>query len=154
MPEQTRPPIFFHFLKTGVRIANRTGLKNFIASIFREYGLKIKAINYIFCTDEYLLQLNRTYLRHNTYTDIITFDLSGAGGPIEADIYISIDRVLGNSSAFGVRLSEEIHRVMFHGVLHLCGLKDKKSRDQKRMRMEEDRLLAKYRFHVKRSKNL
>ena len=110
----------------------------------REEGKEIEAINFIFCSDEYLLELNQEHLDHNTFTDIITFELSPKGKPLVADIYISIERIRENSRLFKVSFKEELHRVIFHGVLHLCGYKDKKAVDQKRMREMEGVWLKKY----------
>jgi rRNA maturation RNase YbeY len=87
-------------------------------------------------TDDELLRLNKDYLNHDTYTDIITFDLSGVEG-IEGEIYISLERVLENAMVFGVSAKEELLRVMFHGVLHLMGYKDKSTKDQVAMREAE-----------------
>jgi rRNA maturation RNase YbeY len=96
----------------------------------------ISSIQYVFMTDDELLYLNKEYLNHDTYTDIITFDLSGDHG-IEGEIYISLERVIENALTFGVSFKEELLRVMFHGVLHLMGYKDKNTKDQTAMREAE-----------------
>lgn len=101
-------------------------------------------INYIFCTDEYLLQINQDFLQHDTYTDIITFDLSVKQNVLNAEIYISIDRVSENAGKFNIPYTQELHRVIFHGVLHLCGFKDKNIQDKEKMRKMEDKCLASY----------
>jgi probable rRNA maturation factor len=91
------------------------------------------------------LQVNRDFLRHDYYTDIITFDLSdGPQAPISGEIYISVDRVRDNAQRLGTTVKEELHRVIFHGALHLCGYKDKKPADAKAMRAAEDRWLSVY----------
>jgi rRNA maturation RNase YbeY len=100
-------------------------------------GKEVEAINYVFCNDEYLLGINQEYLRHDTLTDIITFELSGPGQPLLADIFISVERVRENAANFKVSFLSEIRRVIFHGVLHLAGYKDKKKEDKKRMREKE-----------------
>lgn len=100
-------------------------------------------LNYIFCSDSYLLGINQQYLNHNTLTDIITFDhRGGEDGPISGDIYISIERVKENAQAFKVPFEVELHRVIIHGVLHLLGFKDKKKADQALMRKKEEAYLS------------
>lgn len=103
-------------------------------------------INYIFCDDEYLLQINQQYLDHDTLTDIISFDYS-VGNELHGDIFISIERVRDNASDFGVSFDEELKRVMAHGVLHYCGYKDKSEADEKLMREKEEEKMKM--FHVK-----
>ncbi len=102
-------------------------------------------VNYIFCDDEYLVKINQTYLKHNDYTDIITFDYT-VGKVLSGDIYISIERVKENSILFGVSLGEEVLRVMAHGVLHLMGYKDKKDTQIAEMRAKEEEKIKM--FHV------
>ena len=98
----------------------------------------------IFCTDEYLLDINRRFLQHDYYTDIITFNLSGNPKTIEGEIYISVDRINENASSNGVSKKEELHRVIFHGVLHLCGYKDKLQEEKAKMTSAENRHLKMY----------
>lgn len=90
------------------------------------------------------MEINRQYLKHDFYTDIITFELSEKGEPIEGEVYISIDRVKDNARKLNEPLRREIHRVVFHGVLHLCGYKDKSWTDSAKMRTNEEKLLIKY----------
>jgi probable rRNA maturation factor len=104
--------------------------------------LKLKQLNFIFCTDAELLRINMDYLKHNTYTDIITFDNSEERSIIEGDIFISIDRVTENANNLGVRFIDELHRVMIHGVLHLVGFSDKSQSSKKVMRRKEDEYLS------------
>jgi probable rRNA maturation factor len=126
-------------------LPNRQKLKGFIATIFTKEGKrKLESLNYIFCTDEYLLQVNRDFLQHDYYTDIITFDLSDTHQRVSGEIYISVDRVKDNAATHGVSFTEELHRVIFHGALHLCGYKDKKPAEVKAMRNAEDRYLGLY----------
>lgn len=134
----------FFFLAKNITIKDRTRLKSFIPKIFKRHKLKLESLNYIFCSDEDLLKINKEYLQHDFYTDIITFGFSLKNKPITGEIYISIDRVKENSNVMGVSIKEELHRVVFHGVLHLCGYKDKKASDIKRMRKAEDALLSEY----------
>lgn len=102
------------------------------------------ALTYIFCTDDYLLDINRKFLDHDTYTDIITFDLTGSGELLTGEIYISTERIAENAEKFETEYNEELHRVIFHGALHLCGFKDKSAADKKKMREMEDKCLAEY----------
>ena len=105
-------------------------------------------INYIFCDDDYLLEINQQYLDHDTLTDIISFDYS-IGNDLHGDIFISIDRVRENAQDFNVSFQDELKRVMVHGVLHYCGYKDKSDDDEKLMRQkEEEKMLM---FHVKQN---
>ena len=103
-------------------------------------------INYIFCDDDYLLEINQQYLDHDTLTDIISFDYS-IGNDLHGDVFISIDRVRENALDFNVSFQEELKRVMVHGVLHYCGYKDKSENDEKLMRQKEDEKMKM--FHVK-----
>lgn len=105
----------------------------------------VAEINYIFCDDDYLLDINQKYLNHDTYTDIITFDYS-VGNVLQGDIYISIDRVSENASEFSVPFEEELLRVMAHGILHMCGFKDKSADDISLMREKENEKITM--FHV------
>jgi probable rRNA maturation factor len=133
------------FNEVSFSLPNRTRLKLFIPNIFRfESDKQLASLNYIFCTDEYLLQVNKEFLQHDYYTDIITFDLSDPDGLIQGEVYISIDRVRDNARTSKTKIYEELHRVIFHGALHLCGYKDKKASDIKLMREKEDYYLAKY----------
>ena len=102
----------------------------------------IGSLNYIFCSDPYLLKINHDYLGHDTLTDIITFDNSESGAVIEGDIYISIDRVLDNADKFEVTFNQELHRVMVHGLLHLLGYSDKSVNQKKTMRKKESLYLS------------
>jgi probable rRNA maturation factor len=120
---------------------NKTHLKSFIASIFKKEKKELGSINYIFCSDDMLLKINQDFLQHNYYTDIITFGLNEPGEPIEAEIYVSIDRVKDNANQQSVSYQNEMQRVLFHGALHLCGYKDKKKSEIIVMRQKEDQYL-------------
>ncbi len=134
----------FFFITNNIKLANRTGLKLFVQHIFKRENRKLANLSYIFCSDEYLLSINKTYLNHNYYTDIITFDLSNTPNAITGEIYISTDRVRDNAATLGVSIQEELHRVIFHGALHLCGYKDKAPKDKKEMSVTEDKYLSLY----------
>ncbi len=107
-------------------------------------GIKKVKLNYICCSDEYLLTINKQFLDHDTFTDIITFDLSETDAELVGEIYISVDRVKENAAKFGVSYLNELHRVIFHGALHLCGYTDKTAADKQEMRRQEDICLAAY----------
>ena len=144
MPTNTTLKVHFHFLKGVSSLSDRTRLKSFIASLFKKEKRALGEISYIFCSDDYLLAINRQHLQHDYYTDIITFSLSDPGQPIQAEVYISIDRIKDNARQFNTPIKEELHRVIFHGALHLCGYRDKKTEDQKLMRKMEDKYLRSY----------
>jgi probable rRNA maturation factor len=127
-----------------VSLQDRTKLKKFIEGAFRKEKKKLRSLNIIFCSDNDLLVINRRYLKHDFYTDIITFELSENGEPIEGEVYISIDRVKDNSRKLKEPLRREFHRVIFHGVLHLCGYNDKSRTDSAKMRTNEEKLLIEY----------
>ena len=134
----------FFFLQHNISLTNRAALKLFIKSIFKKERKGLDSLTYIFCSDEYLLEINKAHLKHNYYTDIITFDLSEEPDQIIGEVYISIDRVRDNAATLGTTIKEELHRVIFHGALHLCGYKDKTPQAQKTMRAAEDRCLRTY----------
>jgi probable rRNA maturation factor len=136
--------IHFHYLVEPFFFPRRRPLKAFLARQLVSAGKEIETINYIFCEDDYLLKVNQDYLNHNYFTDIITFELSSKAQPLLSDIYISIDRIKENASHYTSSFKSELHRVIFHGALHLLGYKDKTDRDAKTMREKEDEWLAAY----------
>ncbi len=115
---------------------------NWIKLVAKREKREVLNVSYIFCSDAYLLQLNQQYLRHNTLTDIITFDYSEGAKPLEGEIYISIERVKENAQKFKAPFQDELDRVMIHGVLHLIGYKDKKPADKALMRKKEEACLS------------
>lgn len=123
-------------------LANQSQISEWLVNIATSHDAEIETINYIFCSDEYLLSINQQYLDHDYYTDIITFDNSVEGSPILSDIFISIDRVQDNADQQGSTFDNELHRVLAHGLLHLLGFKDKKEDDQILMRQKEDACLS------------
>ena len=136
--------IQFFFLQHNIGLTKRSALKQFIQDIFKRKKKALTNLSYIFCSDDYLLEINKAHLKHNYYTDIITFDLSEHQGQTTGEIYISIDRVRDNAASLGVSIKEELHRVIFHGALHLCGYKDKTAKDKGDMRVAEDKCLQMY----------
>jgi probable rRNA maturation factor len=139
----TNAKIQFHILQP-VSLEERIRLKQFIITLFKKEKKPLAELSYIFCSDQRLLEINRQFLQHDFYTDIITFPLSDPGQPISGEIYISVDRVRDNAKEFGSSIKKELHRVIFHGALHLCGYKDKSSGDEKLMRKMEDKYLNLY----------
>jgi probable rRNA maturation factor len=135
-------PILFHYEEISFRLERKKTLQKWIASVIAKEKKEVGEINYTFCTDDYLLKLNKEHLDHDTLTDIITFDNS-AGNTAHADIFISVDRVKENAETFKVPFEKELHRVMIHGVLHLLGYNDKTSAEKTAMRKKEDVCLKK-----------
>ena len=110
-------------------------------SVAASHGKTIGEIAYIFCSDPYILEVNKQYLQHDYFTDIITFDYS-EGNKISGDLFISLDTVKSNSEQFGTDYYEELERVIIHGILHLCGFKDKEPAEEARMREEENKAIS------------
>ena len=119
------------------KLNNEAQLSNWISSVIFSEGFKEDEINYVFCDDAYLHKLNVEFLDHDTLTDIISFDYS-IGKILQGDIFISIERVVDNAKDFNVQFTEELQRVIVHGVLHYCGYKDKTEEDAKGMRDKEN----------------
>jgi rRNA maturation RNase YbeY len=136
--------IFFNKADKSTSLGHRTELKAFLAKQIHKEGIVIESLQYVFCSDEYLLGINKQFLNHDYYTDIISFDLSEQKGQLIGDIYISIDRVKENAKTQGNVYMHELLRVIFHGALHFCGYKDKKPSDVKLMRAMEDKWLKAY----------
>jgi rRNA maturation RNase YbeY len=139
----SNPIIQFHFLQ-NITLEQRRQLKVFLAALFKRERKKLADLQYIFCSDDRLLEINRQFLQHDFYTDIISFPLSGPNQPISGEIYISVARVRENALVFQSSLKTELHRVIFHGALHLCGYKDKTPSEEKKMRQMEDKYLDMY----------
>lgn len=116
--------------------------RNWIKEVISKENRKLGNLSYIFCSDSYLLSINQQYLKHKTFTDIITFDNKERDGDIEGDIFISIDRVQENAAKLNTDVDEELHRVIIHGVLHLCGHGDKSPAQKSAMRKREDAYLS------------
>ena len=135
----------FFFQDTRIRLERRRELKTFLAGLFKKEGKKLDSLNIIFCSDPILLEINREFLQHDFYTDIITFDLSTSEA-VTAEIYISADRVKDNADRLQVPVNQELYRVIFHGALHLCGYGDKTKAEKLNMRKKEEQYLKKYGF--------
>lgn len=136
--------ISFNKADANATLANRVALKSFIEKKVKKEGYSIDSLTYVFCSDKYLLKINKDFLSHDYYTDIISFDLSEVPGQLIGEVYISVDRVRDNAKTHGTSLKEELHRVIFHGALHFCGYKDKKPSEAKKMREMEDAWLSAY----------
>ena len=132
-------PVWFHS-EIDYQISSKRKLKNWVYRIIDNHGRLPGTINYIFMDDEMLLEINKQYLNHNYYTDIISFDYSG-NNLIAGDIYISIDRVRENALENNADFDNELFRVMAHGILHFLGFKDKNQDDKKKMRDAENACL-------------
>jgi probable rRNA maturation factor len=138
-------PVTFSYADRTLNISDKTKLKGFIGEIFRLEGKTLDDLNYVFCSDDYLLDINQRFLQHDYYTDIITFDLSDPeSGAISGEVYVSIDRIKDNAKVNSVSFSTEALRVIFHGALHLCGYLDKKKSEIKQMRDKEEYYLRLY----------
>lgn len=131
--------IFFQSEDLDLRIKHKRVLKRWLGLVALSEGKKIGTINVIWCSDERLLEVNRQFLDHDYYTDIITFDYSDQR--LHGDLYISIDRVKENAHKIGFSFENELYRVVAHGVLHLCGYKDKHPNDEQKMRDKEEEKL-------------
>ncbi|MCT4205016.1 rRNA maturation RNase YbeY [Elizabethkingia anophelis] len=132
-----------YFYENVAPISNEEKRAEWLEKLILEEGKKPGDINYILCDDEFLLEINRQYLDHDYYTDIITFDYC-KGKIISGDIFLSLQRVLDNASMLETKQEEELNRVLAHGILHLCGYKDKTEEEQKTMRSKEDYYIGKY----------
>lgn len=134
-----------HFCTEDITFSLKEKLKHkaWLNEVAKQEGKRILELTYVFCSDDYLLQINQEYLNHDTLTDIVTFDNSEDPKRIEGDIFISIDRVKENGDALGTK-ETELKRVMVHGLLHLLGYKDKKKEDKATMTEKEDFYIKQY----------
>ena len=128
-----------HDVKTVVH--SKRNIYTWLRTVAAKENKHIHSLTIILCSDEFLLDMNRSHLNHDYYTDVITFDLSDTPSLITGEIYISIDRVKDNSATLNLSWIQELHRVMVHGLLHLCGYGDKTKAEQIRMRKIEDKYL-------------
>lgn len=133
--------ISFNLIDCKFTLRDRGAIRSWVWNAVLLEGKKLDELSFNFCSDEHLLGINKQYLKHDYYTDIITFDLSEEEG-ILGDIYISIDRVRENAKQNGAPFHVELKRVMIHGALHLCGLNDKTAKERLRMREKEDHYLS------------
>ncbi|MGN6568438.1 MAG: rRNA maturation RNase YbeY [Flavipsychrobacter sp.] len=139
-------PARFYEQEVAAKLKDKRKLSAFLDKLISKHLKKMKNIQlqYVFCDDSYLLAMNQQFLNHDTLTDIITFDMSEQPDEVTGEIYISVDRIKENAEKFGVAYTNELHRVIFHGALHLCGFKDKKAADKEEMRKQEDKCLKEY----------
>lgn len=133
--------IYFSFENIDFDIKDKMKIKRWISSIIKSQNKKVGDIGYLFCDDNYLIEINRIYLNHDTYTDVITFDYV-EGDRISGDIMISVERVRENAEHFNATFEQELHRVIIHGVLHLLGQGDKSEEEATQMRKKEEEALA------------
>jgi len=124
----------------------KNDLRLWLAKVFMAEGRNLESLSIILCSDEYLYKLNKQFLKHLTYTDIITFDQSTSKSSISGELYISIDRIKDNAKNLNVNVLDEIHRVIVHGSLHLCGYGDKDPKSKAKMTSSENFYLAKRGF--------
>lgn len=136
--------IYFFSEEVKFVLNEKLNRKRWLKRIATNAGFNIKELNYIFCSDEYLYQVNRDYLKHDTYTDIITFDNSENKDDIEGDIFVSIDRVRENAKTHTQEVETEMNRVLAHGLLHLMGYKDKTQEEANLMRLKEEESIRLY----------
>ena len=137
-----KPSIHFFCEDVDFKLKNQKKTISWIKSAIQKEGKTTGELNFIFCSDKHLLEMNIEYLQHNTYTDIITFDTSEEEEIIGGDIFISIDRVQENAITFEKKADDELHRVIIHGVLHLIGYSDKSANKKTIMRGKEDAYLS------------
>lgn len=135
-------PIHFFSEDISFILKEKNKVRNWIRNTIRSEGKKLRELNLIFCSDTYLLEINKQYLDHDTFTDIVTFDNSESPELIIGDIFISIDRIRENAAKYKVAEKDELHRVIIHGTLHLIGYKDKTKFDKNLMTEKEDQHLA------------
>ena len=133
----------FHF-QQNIALKERTRLKKFIQYIFNRERTPLDELSVVFCSDEYLLEINQNFLHHDYYTDIITFSYAEKTEPVNGELYISVETIRSNAKKFGTAIKQELHRVIFHGVLHLCGYNDKNRQDELLIRKKEDQYLSLY----------
>jgi probable rRNA maturation factor len=138
--------IHYFFEDIEFKLDNSNKISSWISDVLSKEKYNLTSINYIFCSDEHLLKVNREYLSHDYYTDIITFNNSEADNQIEGDLFISIDRVAENAKVNNESFDKELNRVMIHGVLHLLGYNDKTKEEQIMMREKENAYLSLRKF--------
>ena len=133
--------IAFYAEETELPAIRQEAVSEWVRAVARTYGKRTGDISYIFCSDEKILAVNREFLQHDYYTDIITFDYT-SGEKISGDLFISLDTVRTNAEKFGQPYNEELHRTIIHGILHLCGINDKGPGEREVMEANENRALA------------
>jgi rRNA maturation RNase YbeY len=141
------PAIQFFEEDISYKLKNKALVRQWIKDTITAEGFKLKELTYVFCSDAYLLPMNQQYLDHDTFTDIITFDNSEVEGNIVGDVFISVERVRENAAKFKISETDELHRVIIHGALHLLGYTDKTLVTKQQMTQKEDEYLAKRTFN-------
>ncbi len=136
--------IFFFDYDRTPNLKNKRKLRLYLDRLFIKEKKNIASVYYIFCSDNHIIKINKDFLKHNYYTDVIGFNFADSEEEIRAEIYISVDRVRENAVKERVTYREELHRVIFHGTLHLCGYDDKTEKDIVKMRKEENKHIEKY----------
>lgn len=144
----SRIPIHFFSEDISFTLKEKNNLRNWMKQAIITEGQKLKELNFVFCSDKYLLEINKQYLNHSTLTDIVTFDNSEDPGRIVGDIFISIERIMENAASFNVSFRDELHRVMIHGILHLLGYTDKTKSTKALMTSKEDEYLSLRAFNI------
>lgn len=134
--------IQFFYEEVDFKLKHLGKLRSWLQQVAKNENSRLRSLNCVFCSDEYLLEMNKSYLDHHYYTDIITFDNSIDEGIIEGDLFISIDRAAENAIDLKVDQMDEIHRLMVHGLLHLLGYQDKEKQDKALMTQKEDYYLS------------
>lgn len=132
----------FFYEDTHFKLRHLTILRSWLCQVAKNESYHIEGLNYIFCSDEYLYKINKSYLDHHDYTDIITFDNSEEKSVVIGDVFISIERATENASDLDLALTHEVHRLLIHGILHLLGYKDKTKKDKSLMTVKEDYYLS------------
>jgi len=136
--------IYLYGADKSANVESKKAVKDLIVSLFRQENTELDKIVFVFCSDEYLLEMNKQYLDHDTLTDIITFPLSEEGKPVYGEVYISVDRIKENAKIFKASYQNELLRVMIHGALHLCGYTDKTKKSKLQMSERENFYLNQY----------
>lgn len=144
--------IAFYSADTPIPLRNRGLVRTWLQELAETHEHELAGLSYVFCSDEHLLTMNRSFLSHDYYTDIITFPLDETPAVVSGECYISVDRVRDNAKQLGVTFAEELHRVMAHGLLHLLGYGDKSPAEERSMRQEENKALTRLAFHVEQLK--
>ena len=134
-------PVSFHSEQTDFSISNESQIADWLDSVCKNEGQSLTALSIIFCSDDYLLEVNRKHLNHDYYTDVITFDYTEQND-VAGDIFISVDRVEDNAKSLGISFLDELHRIIVHGTLHLLGYSDKTADAKQEMTEKEDFYLS------------
>ena len=143
--------IYLYGADRAADVKHKKAVKDLISTLFIKENTELERLNYIFCSDEYLLSINKQFLNHSTLTDVITFRFSGKGNPVYGEVYLSVERIKENAKTFKVEYQNELLRVMIHGALHLCGHTDKTKASKLKMTEKENNYLKQ--FNVPREAN-